>query len=628
MLQKLGDSLKGGKILAWLILIPLTMVFAIWGATGAVSLDFFGPQNYAAKVNGERIELQEANNAWQNEQARWQQQFARDIPDEQRLALQDAVLERLVINRLVTSRGTEAGYRVGAARVLEAIRSETAFQVDGQYSETLALARLAQVGLSVEQYRSDLRKDLQSEELQRTLGLGEFLTPQELGRRLALEDEQREIRYLRLALASQLARTRLDEAALEAWYSVNAGRFETPESVKLQYAEATLAELSAGLTPSETELQELYAQNKDRYQDIERRRARHILLETEQQAKDTLARLQAGADFAVLASERSKDTGSAQIGGDLGLADRNAFVEPFAEAVFSMRQGELRGPVKSEFGYHVIRLDAIQLARSKSFEEVRTELVDEWQSNQGNERFADKLDRVQVRVEAGQSDFETLARDEQLRVAEIDTFSRASGSAELGAEAALIQAVFAEASLTQRRVGGPVPLGDDRFVVFRVLEHRKPAVPPLSAVRAQVLEQATREAANRSLLAMADEIVASVKAGEAFDKVLATRGLKLEAPRFVDRRDSSIEAELRTAAFDLPRPREGVVAVGASAAGSGDVYIVQVTGVKAAAPVTEEIIRRLRAQQAISQQGQASLAAYVEELRRTATVKRNPLAFQ
>ena len=629
MLQKLGDSLKGGKIVAWLILIPLVVVFAIWGATGAVSLDFFGPQTYAAKVNGERIELQETNDAWQNEQSRWAQQFGGDIPDDQRVALQDAVLERLVVNRLITSRGIEAGYRVGAGRVQQAIVNETAFQVDGKYSETLALARLAQVGVTVDQYREDLRKGLQNEELQRALGIGEFVTPVEVGRRLALEDEQRELRYTRIALAPLLARTRLDEAAINEWYTANSRRFETPESVKLQYAEATLAEVAATLTPSDADLRSLYAENQDRYQDTERRRARHILVETEAEAKEILTRLQGGADFAVLARERSKDTGSAQMGGDLGLSDRNAFVKPFADALFAMKKdGELRGPVKTEFGYHVIRLETIQAARSKSFDEVRGELAEQWRTNQATDLFGDKLDRIQSRLEAGKAEFDALVTEEKLRAAEIDSFTRAAGAAALGAEPALIEAVFADASVNQRRIGGPIAIGDDRFVIFRVIEHRKPSIPALESVRAQVVEQATREAAGRAVRTTADEIVAAVKGGESLEKALAARGLKAEAARYIDRRDPSVEAPLRETAFSLPRPREGVVSIGSAAAGTGDAYVVQITAVKSAAPVTEEIVRRLRAQQLINRQGQATLSAYVEELRRTATVKRNPQAFQ
>jgi peptidyl-prolyl cis-trans isomerase D len=148
MLQKIGDSLKGRKILPWLILVPLALIFAIWGATGMVSMDFLGAQTWGAKVNGKQIPLQEAGDVWRNQQSQWQQQFGAEIPDDFRSELQDGVLERLIRARLVADRSEEGGYRVSAERVQQEILSEPVFQVDGKYSGTRALARLAQIGIT------------------------------------------------------------------------------------------------------------------------------------------------------------------------------------------------------------------------------------------------------------------------------------------------------------------------------------------------------------------------------------------------------------------------------------------------------------------------------------------------
>ncbi len=177
MLQKIGDSLKGKKYLAWLVLIPLVLVFAIWGATGAVSLDFMGPQNYAATVDGNRVEQARANELWQREVSDWQQATGQEPSDEVREQLRDRVLERLIVGELISARGTEFGYRVPDRTVVETIQSEPAFQVDGKYSESLALARLSQVGATPEQYRADIRRNLQNRELQRTIFVSEFATP-------------------------------------------------------------------------------------------------------------------------------------------------------------------------------------------------------------------------------------------------------------------------------------------------------------------------------------------------------------------------------------------------------------------------------------------------------------------
>ncbi|MBM4217772.1 MAG: hypothetical protein FJ178_08020, partial [Gammaproteobacteria bacterium] len=424
MLQKIGDSLKGKKTLAWLILIPLAIVFAIWGATGAVTLDFVGPKRYAAKVDGSEIPLQDASRLWQTQQSEWAGQFGADIPEDLKPSLQDAIIERLIRSELINARTREAGYRVDGGRVRGNIRTEEAFQVDGQYNETLALARLAQLGITADQYRADVRRVLQSEELQRALFAAEFLTTTEIGRRIALEDEQREVRYAIFPVAQYRASLRLSDAELEAWYKKNSQRFLTPESVRLQFAESSVADISGQVVVAESDLLDLYAKNKDRYVDPERRRVRHILLATKKEANDVLAQLKGGSDFAALAMRLSKDTGSASSGGDLGFSEKSAFVVPFAEAVFAMKEGELRGPVKTEFGFHVVRLEAMQAGRNKTFAEVRADLEEEYRRGRIADLFGEKQDAVQQRLEQSGADLAVIAKDLGLKLGESATFLR------------------------------------------------------------------------------------------------------------------------------------------------------------------------------------------------------------
>ena len=144
-----------------------------------------------------------------------------------------------------------------------------------------------------------------------------------------------------------------------------------PETVNLQYIELTREHAESGIEVTEQALKEYYEQVKDRFTTQEQRHGRHILITVgdgvddaaaQEKAEELTAKAKAGADFAQLAKENSKDPGSAQQGGDLGLATRDVFVGPFGDALFSMAAGEIRGPVKSEFGYHVIKLDEIQPA--------------------------------------------------------------------------------------------------------------------------------------------------------------------------------------------------------------------------------------------------------------------------
>ena len=628
MLQKIGDSLKGKKILPWLILAPLALIFAFWGATGMVSMDFLGAQTWAAKVNGKPVPLQEANDVWRNQQSQWQQQFGTDIPDDVRAELQEGVLERLIRARLVGDRSQDGGYRVSAERVQQEILSEPAFQVDGKYSETLALARLAQIGITPEKFRADIRSSLQNAELERAIGVSEFLTPTEIGRRLALEDEQREVRVALLPVDRFRSSAVPDEAALAAWYAKNGKSFETPESVSLQYAEGSLAQIEAGITVTDDDLQAFYAENKDRYIAPERRRARHILLATEADANAALARLKAGEDFATLARTLSKDTGSAEGGGDLGFSDRNAFVKPFADALFAMAQGETRGPIKTDFGFHVIRLEGIEGGGTRAFADVRADLEQELRRDRAADRFGEQQEQAQRRAELPGADLAAIAKDLGLATGVVPVFLRGTGGAPLGTDPALETAVFGDKVLGQRRISAPIALGDDRFVVVKVASHTKAAIPPLASVREQAVAAVQRERATAAARAAAEGAAARVDSAATFDNAVRELGVVAEPARFVDRRDPALPSTVRSALFEFPRPVGGKPVTRAVPLPEGGYAIVTFTQRRNMPTAGDAQLRSFRVQQITAGQGQASVGAYVEELRRSAKVEKNPRAFQ
>ena len=636
MLQKIGDSLKGKKVLAYIILVPLALVFAIWGATGIVNMDFTGAAGWAAKANGEPIPLERVTDAWRDRQSEWQQRFGTEIPEETRKSLQDELLESFVGTTLVTERTGSLGYRVEDARVEEFIRSEPAFQVDGKYSENLALARLAQIGVSAAQFKADVRGSLQNGELQRALQVSEFRTRAELARQVALEDEQREIRYALLPPERFRAAAAPTDAELEAWYEANSARFTTPETVRLEYAELRLDQVAAGVTVGEADLQELYAKNRERYAAPEQRRARHILFAARsdaeyaaalKSAQDVLARLRKGEDFAKLATALSQDAGSAAEGGDLGWSERSAFVGPFADAVFTLAEGQLSEPVRTEFGYHVIRLDGIQAGRERPFDEVRGELEAEFRRDRAADLFGEREEALARRLEQPGADFAALAAEYGMSVGQVESFGRGTGGAPLGADSGLLEVVFGDAVLNQRRPGGPVALGDDRFVLVRVLDHRKPAVPPLAAVREAVFTALREERAVAAARRAAEDAVRRLESGAPADQVLAGLGVAVEPARFIARGDPAVPVLVNQAAFALARPVGGKPRFRAVPLEESGAAVLLLLQVRAGAVDGNATLLQQRAVQWAARSGQGDVAAYVAEMRRRAKVEKNPAAF-
>lgn len=620
MLQKFRDHLHG--VVGYTILGAISLVFVAWGAYGIVDVGI-GSSAYAAKVNGEKIPLETARQAWLDQQARMANAFGGEIPEESRKQLQQSVLEGLITRALIDSRVHDLGYRVTDEQVKDAIEQEPAFQVDGKYSAVVAKARLAQVGLTVPAFEADLRSSLARQQLQRAIGVSEFLTPKELERILALEDEQREVSWALLS-AADFAPAGIDEAAVRAYYDANQQNYMTTESVRLAYGELRLDQVAAQVPVIDDDLRALYAENKDRYTEPERRRARHILVADEKTAQDVLAQLKAGKDFAALAKQYSTDTVSAANGGDLGFATRTTFVAPFADALFGMKVGETRGPVKTQYGYHIIQLEAIEPGKTKSFEEARPELEAQYRRNQAADRFGDAQEQLQTRLEQPGVTLDSLVKEFGLATGEVATFERGKGGGVLGDSPALEDVVFGDAVLNQGRVGGPVALGEDRLVVVKVLEHRKPVARPLAEVRASIVETMKHQRGLAAARAAADSALGRLKGGESFAAALA--GRKIEGPRYIARTDPSVPAEVRTKVFGLPRP-EGKPLFDVVPTDTGAAVIAVSNYRKDPTPLTVEA-RQERVRQILGRLGTADVVTYIAEARREASVAVNPKAFE
>jgi peptidyl-prolyl cis-trans isomerase D len=635
MLQNIGDALKGQRWLAFLILGLLILVFALWGTYGIVDLTL-GTPKYGLKVNGEEVPAATLQQAWQERQSQYQQQIKAEIPPEMRTRLQEQLLDQYVRETLMRQRARERGFRVGDDAVMNAYRSEAAFQVDGKFNEMAAKGMLAQVGLSPAAYEARLRESLQISQLEQSLQIGDFLTEAEIQHAFALENEQREVRYALLPLAGFAAGVKVDEARAKSWYDAHADDYLTKESVRLQYAELRLDTIAAALAVNADDLEAWYKQNQSRYVEPEKRRARHILITiggAKDAAADAAARVQAqlvlkearaGGDFSALAKKYSQDPGSARQGGDLGWALRGAYVQAFADKLFSMKVGEISEPVKTQFGYHIIRLDEVQAEHARTLADARAQIEADYRRERAADVYGDRQERLQQKLETTSgADLTALATEFGLTIGEVPEYTRGNGGV-LGTNADLSGIVFSDSVLKDQRIGGPVALADDRMVIVKALEHRSPKPRPLAEVRADVEAAVRQEEGTRAARAAAEAAVKQLIAGASFEAVGKSLKVTVTPAVWLGRGDPQPPAQIRDAAFAAPVPAAGKPVYQALAMDQGGAAILAVLSVKPGAPGANAANDRQLVQSFSQRHREADLSAYLAEMQRRATVRRNP----
>ncbi len=631
MLQQIGDGLKGHKWLTYVVFGALALIFAAWGAYGIANLNF-GSSSFVAKVNGHTIPYEQVRSAWQRQQNEWQQRFGGDIPAGQRALLQDQLLEQVVRSTLMTDRAVKLGYQISEERLKAAVRSEQAFQLDGHYNAEVAKSRLAQAGLTPDQFADEVRSELQRRELQDGMQLSQFITPAELERLHALNDQERQIRYAVLPLEKYAAAVPVTDAAIQAYYDAHKAQYMTPESVHVAYAQVSLAQVSAQVAVADTDLADYYAKNKNRYISTETRRSHHILIAVNdkvdaaaalKKAQDIEAKLKAGGNFEALAKQYSDDAGSATQGGDLGMAERGSLEGPFGDALFAMKPGEVSAPVHTKFGYHIIRLDEVAAAHGKTFAEARNDVLDQLKHDRAADKFGDLQERIQQKVDQSGETLESLAKEFGLTTGDVPKFTRGAGGGDLGASKELQALVFGDAVLGEHKIGGPLLVNDDRLILVKDLAHALPAPKPLSAVRDQILAALRRDAGGQAAMAAANAAVKSLQSGKDFDAVAKELGVTSEAPRFVGRQDPSVPAPIRNAAFTAPKPAEHQGVFQALAQPDGGAAVLAVLAVRLNAASTDKQQISAQIHDLAAQYGEDDANDYLEQARKSAKVQKN-----
>lgn len=621
-----------GKFVAIAIIALIGVTFIFFG------IDFTVTQlSYAAKVNGEAIPIREYENSLQRTQNEIQQQFRTELSDDELLAIRRQVLEEMIMREVLLQRAQEAGYRISDARVEQSIRDTEAFQIGGQYSEDVAQSLLRDNGLTPEGFRLNQREQLTLVEFEEAVYESSFITPAEFRRYIEVYFEKREIGYALFPAASFAGQVTIEDAEIAQFYNDNQSQFQTEESVDVEFAVLDLASIAAATDVTEDELQRFYESEAERYAGSEERHVRHILIEAAgddreaamAEATRVRERLDAGEDFAALAAELSDDAGTRNSGGDLGWYVRGVLDDgPLDEALFAMAVGAVEGPVESEFGFHILRLDEIRAGALPSFDSVRDELRNELATEKAAADFYDRATELaEVAFDAG-SDLAGLASEFGLTLETMSGLTRSSAVDRFVDPVPFLEAAFDENNLASGNVSDLIELSDTSVAVLRVAAHRPQALRPLEEVTAEIRDTLIREsaaelAADAAAAFMTAVDPAAIAAGTQDPEALAVAQGATWIDRIsIERGSAAAPAPVMSTVFAQPRPAAGSVGVARAPLDNGDEAVVLIYSAVPGVPDDIPVADRDQGQEQLAgQAAQAEINAFGSGARENARIR-------
>ncbi|WP_028468836.1 SurA N-terminal domain-containing protein [Neptunomonas japonica] len=583
MLQSIRDNSQ--SIVAKVIVGLIIVTFALFGVESLVSLT--SESDAPATVNGEEISSQELYQATELQRRQLLSQMGENADP---ALLDDGLISSMVLDSLIEQKSlllaAEDKNLMISDRMIDQMIVNTAdFQVDGQFNRNQFEASLRSAGFTPLMYRDLLRKERVIEQERNAYQLSAFAVPQELERIVALDRQTRDMSYFLLPLTDVMAQVNVSEDEVKSEYEAERSSLMTQEQVAVEYILLNKNDLRDDVDVSDDELKAQYDQYLASFQAEEERDVAHILIEVTAEQDDTTAlskvmalqaRIKAGESFETLAKSESDDVGSASSGGGLGVNGKGVFSEPFERSMYELSVNEVSEPVRTEFGYHLIKVSGISKEEVSSFAELKYDLADEILDQKVEAIYVERLEQMaDITFSAG--DLVEPSEALGLVIVSSDPFDRAGGNADVTRNAKVISAVFSS-DLIQEKVNSPlIELDKERTVVARVKTYFEPREQTFEEVSSELKQQLVQQKASDLLESKAKDAVAQLNAGESLDRVAANA--KAETKVAVSRSTSDIPLEVRNLAFSLAKPIDGKAVASRAVLNDGGMAVVLLTSV-------------------------------------------------
>jgi peptidyl-prolyl cis-trans isomerase D len=537
MLKVMRESFQHLKwILVFIVFLFIAYVFVGWGTGGATggSID---ESTVAARVNGDTITVNEYRRALVLTEQRYREMYGQQLTPEMvaALGLERQVLDDLVSQELLLQEARRMNLEATNEEVRKKILEIPTLNPNGKFIGAQLYERFVKMNgyPSAAAFEADVAEQLTISKLesalQSTIAVPASLVESEYRRR----EENAKIRYALVSPDKVMQSVTVTPAEVEQFYKANSSRYAHGEQKQITYLLADVATLQSQIRIPDEELRRQYEQNKESYKTGEQVRAQHILIRVEQtapseqveaaknKARDLVAKLRAGADFAAMAKEHSADPGSAVNGGDLGFFSRGQMVPEFENAAFGQPVGQVGDPVKSQFGFHIIKTNEKRTAGYRPFEEVKNELMQTTAMQRARTQARDRIAQIRARLEQVKPLNEQAMRnaaDTSVTYNSAPAFGKNDAIEGLGRVPAISTWAFGA------REGDLGPIIDTQRgpVVPFLKQSRAAGVAPLAEIRAKVEQDARVQKAREQAAQM---LRAAIRPGVTLEAIAAQSGV-------------------------------------------------------------------------------------------------------
>ncbi|MFA0570020.1 peptidylprolyl isomerase [Vibrio gallaecicus] len=576
MMDRLREGVNSIAVKIILVLIILSFVFA-----GVGSYITGGGNNAAAKVGNTEIGRGEFEQAYQNERNRMQSQlgdyFSQMLADPAYVeSFRKSVLDRMINDVLLEQQAEALGLRISDSQIRTLILEMPQFQTAGQFDQEIYQSSLRRAGFSAESFAEYMRRDLMRNQLVTALQGSEFVLQGEIDVQSKLIAQTRDVRTVTLNVSDIAAGVTLSDEEIQQYYQDNSADYTRPEQVQVAYIELSAEQLKETIQISDEQVQQYYDEHLDKYSTEEQRKVSHILVQGDDEAKAQaiLDELNAGADFATLAEEKSDDFGSSDVGGDLGWIEREVMDPAFEEAAFALQTvGDKTGLVKSEFGYHIIKLDDVKASQAQPLADVAAEIKLEIVDQEAVDQFYEK----QTELEKVAFEFpDSLIDSAEAINAKVKTtdFISHIDAPELLKAPAIIQAILSPEVKEDGLNSEVIEVAPEHIIVVRVEDSRDEMVLPLEEVKDQVVAALSTVKAEQQAIELGVSLVNEL--GQGNEAILAENNLEFTELETIDR-----NSPLASSVFALAKPIDGQAVFGQSKDLEGNIVVVELSNVTA-----------------------------------------------